>query len=240
MLHPVGNLPAHVYWRRRLFFVVLPVIGIALIAWALLSSGGGHSSPSNTASTTTKPSSGPTTTTPPPTRDSGSISVGTTAPSTTAATTTAVKTPVTSAVSSSVAASGKGFCAAQDLTVASGVAHPSFAVNSKPVLYMPVTNVGTTPCKLDVADKHVEWRVYTGDVRVWGSHDCAVQAGSSVVTLVAQQTIRLSITWSGLTSLPGCKGSRLAVQAGTYRLYAYLNGERSAATTFTIKALTGN
>ena len=232
MLHPVGNLPAHVYWRRRLFFVVLPVIGIALIAWALLSSGGGHSSPSNTATTTTKASSAPATTSAPVTLDSGSISVGTTPPTTTPGTTPATTTPA--ATTPSIAASEKGFCATQDLTVASGVAHPSFAVKSKPVLYMPVTNVGATPCKLDVADKHAEWRVYSGDVRVWGSHDCAIRAGSTVITLMAQQTIRLSIKWSGLTSLPGCKGTRLAVQAGTYRLYAYFNGQRSLATTFKI------
>ena len=231
MLHPVGNLPAHVYWRRRLFFVVLPVIGIALIVWALLSSGGGHPSPSNTATTTTKASSTPARTTAPVTLDSGSIAVGTTAPTTTPATSPAT---TAAATTSSIGASGKGFCAAQDLTVASGVAHPSFAVKSKPVLYMPVTNVGTTPCKLDIADEHAEWRVYSGDVRVWGSHDCAVRAGSTVITLTAQQTIRLSITWSGLTSLPGCKGTRLAVQAGTYRLYAYFNGQRSVATTFKI------
>ena len=135
-----------------------------------------------------------------------------------------------------MAAVGKGFCVAADLTVASGVAHPSFPVNSKPVLYMPVTNMGAGPCKLDVADKHLEWRVYTGNVRVWGSHDCAVRAGSNVITVKPRQTVRLSMTWSGLTSTPGCQGTRLAVQTGTYRLYAYLDGKRSAATTFTITA----
>ena len=237
MLHPVGNLPAHVYWRRRLFFVVLPVIGIALIAWALLSGGGGHTSPSNTATTTTKASHPPESTTPPGTRDSGSVSVGTTAPSTrgpSSPATTPTTTSTTTSTTPSVAAAGKGFCAAADLTVASGVAHRSFAVGSKPVLYMPVTNTGPTACKLDVADKHDEWRVFSGDARVWGSHDCAVEAGSTVITLLSNQTIRLSITWSGYTSAPGCPGPRLVVQAGTYRLYAYLNGKRSSPTTFTV------
>ena len=100
---------------------------------------------------------------------------------------------------------------------------------------MLVTNTSDSSCQLDVADKHVEWRVYSAGVRVWGSRDCAEQAGSNVVTLTARQAIRLSITWSGLTSVPNCTGNRIAVQAGTYQLYAYLNGKRGGETTFTIK-----
>ncbi len=122
-----------------------------------------------------------------------------------------------------------------DLTVSAATAKKSFAVNSKPELSMLVTNTAATPCKLDIADEHVEWRVYVGDARVWGSHDCAVKSGSDVVPLTAHQAIRLSISWSGLTSAPKCAGTRLAVQAGTYRLYAYFDGKASPAALFTVK-----
>jgi hypothetical protein len=223
MLHPVGRLPARVYWRRRLVFVGLPLLGIILILWALLSSGGGRSPARNTSSTTTKPASTLVSSTSPAPLDSGSIGVSTTAPAT------------TPSAKASASAPGKGFCAAADLTVTAGTAKKSYAVKARPVVYMQVTDVAATPCKLDVADKSLEWRIYSGDVRFWGSNDCAVKPGTHVVTLIPQRSVRLSITWSGLTSLPKCAGTRMFVQAGTYKLYAYLIGRRSPAATFTIK-----
>ena len=222
MLHPVGNLPAHVYWRRRLFFVALPVLGIILIAWALLSGGGGSHPAAKTSATSTTPSATPTS---PIARDTGSVTVTTTTP-----TATSPSLALTAAKGAD-----KGFCTPADLTVTATAAQKSFVVKSKPTLYMQVTDVAAAPCKLDVADKHVEWRVYSGDVRVWGSHDCAITPGTNVVTLMPQRAVRLSITWSGLTSTPGCTGTRIVVQAGTYRLYAYLNGKQSPASTFEIR-----
>jgi hypothetical protein len=227
MLHPVGNLPARVYWRRRLVFVGLPLLGIILLLWAALSGGGDHPNSRNTSSTTTMPSTSAATTSAQP-RDSGSIGVSTTTPKPTSP----AVTPTTSAASTPAAR--KGFCAVADLTVTAATAKKSYPVKSKPELSMLVTNTSAAPCKLDAADKNVEWRVYSGDARVWGSHDCAVQSGTSVITLAARQSIRLSISWSGLTSLPKCAGTRLAVQAGTYKLYAYFNGKASPVTTFTV------
>ena len=224
MLHPVGRLPARVYWRRRLVFVGLPVLGIVLILWATLSGGGSGSSASNTSNTTSRTTATATPTTSPVSRDSVSIGVSTTSRTTTSAATS---------VSASVA--GKGFCTTSDLSVVAGTAEKSFAVKSRPGLSMLVTNTSTSPCKIDAADKNVEWRIYSGDVRVWGSHDCAVEPGSKVVTLRASQPVTLTIIWSGLTSAPKCAGTRIAVQAGTYRLYAYLDGKRSAPRAFTIK-----
>lgn len=237
MLHPVGKLPARVYWRRRLVFVGVPLVGIVLIAWAALSGGGDRPNARNTASTTTKSSGSVLSTTSAQPRDSGSIGVSTTTakPASSSAGAGSPTSGASRSSSAGSAAAGKGFCGKGDLNVVAGTAKKSFAVRSKPGLYMQVTNTSATSCKLDIADKHVEWRVYSGDVRFWGSHDCAVQSGANVVTLTAKQSIRLSISWSGLTSAPKCAGTRIAVQAGTYRLYAYLNGQSSPASTFTIK-----
>jgi hypothetical protein len=230
MLHPLGNLPARVYWRRRLVFIGLPLLVIVLLLWAALSSGGNHSNPRAAASTTTKPASSAQTTTSAQPRDPGSVAVSTTTPKATS--TAASSSPASTA---SKAAAGKGSCSAGALDVAAGTDKKSFTVKSQPGLSMLVTNTSGSACKLDVADKHDEWRVYSGDARVWDSHDCAVRSGSHVITLSAQQAIRLSITWSGLTSLPKCAGTRMAVQAGTYTLYAYFDGKKSPSTTFTVK-----
>ena len=88
----------------------------------------------------------------------------------------------------------------------------------------------------NLADSQVELRVYNGAARVWGSHDCLVQPGTSVKTLVAGTTVGVQVTWSGLSSEPGCAGTRQRVGAGTYTLYPYLAGAQGATSQFSITA----
>ena len=90
---------------------------------------------------------------------------------------------------------------------------------------MVVTNRGPAPCVQDLSDSQIELRVYNGSARVWGSHDCLVQPGTSPSTLPVGQPIRRAVEWSGLSSQPGCAGVRTRVAAGTYTLYAYLAGQ---------------
>jgi hypothetical protein len=40
--------------------------------------------------------------------------------------------------------------------------------------------------------------------------------------------------WSGLTSRPGCAGTRQPVGAGSYTLYASVSGHDGTAATFTL------
>ena len=77
-------------------------------------------------------------------------------------------------------------------------------------------------------------RVYNGESRIWGSHDCQVQPGTDARTLAPRMAVRVAITWSGRTSQPGCKGTRQRVGAGTYTLYTSLGGHTGTATQFAI------
>lgn len=97
-----------------------------------------------------------------------------------------------------------------------------------------MTNTGTKPCVQDLADREVELRVYNGESRVWGSHDCKIEPGTNDRTLAVQTPVRVAITWSGLTSQPNCAGTRQRVGAGTYTLYAVLSGQTGKATQFSI------
>jgi len=107
-------------------------------------------------------------------------------------------------------------------------------VGDEPVLELQVTNTGDAPCVQDLADSQVELKVYNGESRVWGSHDCQIQPGTNPMTLEVGQPVRVSITWSGLSSEPHCAGTRQRVGAGTYTLYASLSGHTGKAGTFTI------
>jgi hypothetical protein len=110
----------------------------------------------------------------------------------------------------------------------------TYHVGDLPVLQLQVTNTSAQPCVQDLADRQVELRVYNGESRVWGSHDCKIEPGTAVRTLTPRHSVLVSIKWSGLTSEKGCKGTRQRVGAGTYTLYALLAGRMGTAGQFTI------
>jgi hypothetical protein len=102
------------------------------------------------------------------------------------------------------------------------------------VLGLLVTDIGRSPCVQDFSDRQVLLRVYNGESRVWGSHDCSVQPGSQLRTLAVGRPVRVEVAWSGLSSQPGCGGARQRVGAGTYTLYASLSGHDGTAASFTL------
>jgi hypothetical protein len=125
-------------------------------------------------------------------------------------------------------------CAASQLAIQAVVGQSTYHVGDKPVVMLQVTNTGQAPCVQDLADRQIVLKVYNGESRVWGSHDCEVQPGTDDRVLDAGHPVRVSITWSGLTSEPGCAGTRHRVGAGTYTLYGYLAGHQGKATQFSI------
>ncbi len=47
-------------------------------------------------------------------------------------------------------------------------------------------------------------------------------------------SVGVQITWSGLSSQPGCAGTRQRVGAGNYTLFPYLGGAQGTAAMFSI------
>ena len=229
MFHPVGSQPPSVYWRRRLSLLAALVVLLALTIYELKP--GGKDTPLRT--TAADRSTTPVTTTTPA------------APPTSAAH-TAAHTAATSSTSakSSTSASGSGSsdssavpgpCELSKLAVKAVVGGTGqFKVGDEPLLMLQVTNTATKACVQDLADSQVELKVYNGESRVWGSHDCQIEPGTSPSTLTAGQSVRVSIQWSGLSSQPQCAGTRQRVGAGTYTLYATLAGKQGTAANFSI------
>lgn len=109
-----------------------------------------------------------------------------------------------------------------------------YTMSEDPQLSMLVTNHGSAPCVQDLADPQVILSVYNGEARVWGSHDCKIEPGTNDQTLMPGRSVRVSITWSGLSSNPHCAGTRQRVGAGSYTLYATLAGHEAKSAQFTI------
>ena len=213
MLHPIGTRPPAVYWRRRLALFIALLVLVVLTAWVLRPGGD-----KKQAAADTSPHSTP---------HSTSHAAPTSAHPTS-------KHASTSAKASSTRSPVAAPCKAGALKVAAVVDKPSYRVGEQPMVLLQVTNTGSAPCVQNLADSQVELRVYNGESRVWGSHDCTVQAGVSDRTLAVGQPVRVSVVWSGLSSQPKCAGTRQRVGAGTYTLYALLSGKEGTAIQFSV------
>jgi hypothetical protein len=206
MFHPVGSQSSAIYWRRRLLMFGLLVV-TALTLYAACSSGSDGSAAQSAAKTSGKPSPTPTS-----------------AQSTS-------QTATASAPATSVAASA---CQPAALKISALTSAPAYKVGDQPTLSLQVVNSGPTPCVQDLADRQIELQIYNGASRVWGSHDCQIEPGTSPQTLPVGTAVRRSVVWTGLSSQPNCAGQRVRVGAGMYTLRASLAGHAGTTAQFTI------
>src|SRR3954470_19067670 len=162
MFHPVGPQPPSVYWRRRL--VLLGSVGMLLVLLILtvkIASSDGSTTPTGAGRTT------PAETTPIGHSSAGHSS-SSSAPSTRPSSSSSTS-------SSKLSSAAPQPCASKDLEIAAVASQPSYHVGDEPVLELQVTNTSDQACVQDLADSQVELKVYNGESRVWGSHDCQIQ-----------------------------------------------------------------
>jgi hypothetical protein len=231
MFHPVGSQPPSVYWRRRFILIASVVLLIVLLAVSIKVVAGGSGGSPAAAGTTgrSKPAAPPPSSAPAHPRTTTSRS---TPPAKHSSSATAPATKSGSRTSSPPVVPVA--CTASHLSVQAVAGQSSYKVGDEPMVEMQVTNTGTTPCIENLSDKEIVLKVYNGESRVWGSHDCKVEPGDNEQTLAANAPVRVSITWTGLASKPGECNNRQRVGAGTYTLYATLAGKTGQAAQFSI------
>jgi hypothetical protein len=221
VLHPVGDLPAHVYWRRRavVLAVLLAVLGGAgWLGFSVLADRDGGDA---AASTTAVPD-------PALERVVPSLSAVAT-PDPLPAPGTAVETPATAP---EPAAGGP---CTDDMLGLEVRAPGSADLGSKPTFEIAVANLSAVPC-LRALDKGLQEIVMfdTAGNRVWGSNDCFPEAGSDQRTLAPGEVVTIPVTWGGLTSEPTCTAARDTPAPGTYLLRARLDTKVSADASITL------
>ena len=221
MLHPVGPLPASVYWRRRAV-AFAGVVAVLLLFWAILPGGGGAGerdsaaavgSPSPSApaaeSTSVDPSG---LTASPATGDPGRAADD--GPATGSATTPA---PTTRQPAPKPTPAPKP-CTDPELRLTVFPAQPAYLVGQAPVLRLQVRNVAPLPCTRDLGAALQEVLLYQATKRLWSSNDCYPEGQRDVELMRPGVVYTFSVTWSGLGSQPHCLGTRTRVGAGSYAL----------------------
>ncbi len=219
VLHPVGPLPAGVYWRRRLvvLLVLLALLaGAGWLGWILWT---GRASGSTAAGTITGSSR---TEVPRLERVVPSLA--------------SIRTPIPSAVVVPEAPAPTtppgprpGSPCTDDMIGLAVRAPAQVAAGSKPTFELVVTNMAAVPCRRAL-DKGLQELVLLDGAgrRIWGSNDCFPEVSSDTRMLAPGEVVAFPIVWGGLTSGPSCSPARTTPGPGNYVLRARLDTKTSA------------
>jgi hypothetical protein len=218
VLHPVGKLPASVYWRRRLV-----LLGVLV---GLLGGGGwgGYLMVTRNASAATSSAAA--------SRPAGTPALERVVPPFTALLTPSPPAAVIPSVAPRTPPAPKAGGPCSDAMVGVAVRAPATVpVGSKPTFTLVVGNVSAVPC-VRALDKGLQEIVLLDAQghRAWGSNDCFPEASSDHRLLAPHQVVAFPIVWSGLTSSPGCTTPRVPPHPGAYVLRGRIGGKASANT----------
>ena len=226
VLHPVGPLPAAVYWRRRLVLLVVLLAllgGGGWLGWTLWTDGDG-SSPGGVAGQASRSTEVPALDRVVPSL--AGVRTPTPPTSTVAAEASSPATPAGPAPGSPCT----------DEMIGLAVRAPASAVaGSKPTFELVVTNTSAVPC-LRALDKGLQELVLLdgAGTRVWGSNDCFPEASDDTRTLAPGEVVAFPIVWGGLTSEPTCTAARVTPPPGNYVLRGRLDTKVSPDAPFTL------
>ena len=224
MLHPVGDLPAAVYWRRRLVALAVLLAVLGGIGWAglaLVRADSRETAAASSARSSTRP--------PALERVVPSVS--------------AVSTPtppvapdqVTPSAAASPAAPAPGSACTDDMISLEVRAPATVAPGSKPTFELLVGNVAAVPC-VRTLDKGLQELVLldSAGARIWGSNDCFPEVSADMRTLAPGEIVAFPVVWGGLTSEATCTAGRAAPAAGAYVLRGRLDTKVSADVPLTL------
>jgi hypothetical protein len=228
--HPVGALPARVYWRRRLLVLVLLLVVVGGGTWLGITLLTGRDA--GTAGADSGERTGASARIPALDRVVPSLArIATPSPAEVAVTTAGAAEPA--AVPAPPVAGGPCTDAMLDLALR---APTTAAVGSKPTLELAVSNVSAVPC-VRALDKGLQEIVLLDGAgrRLWGSNDCFPEASSDPRTLAPGEVAVFPVVWGGLTSEPTCTAPRGTPPPGSYVLRARLDTEVSPDVPFTLR-----
>ena len=194
VLHPVGPLPAAVYWRRRALVLTLLLSVLGGGGWV------GYDLLTRPAETVVASSSAPLRPPPSPALEQ-----------------------VTPAVADVLLPPRYGRCPDAAITVRV-TAPLSVPAGAPATFQLVVTNTSAAPClrALDRGLQEVALLDAAGS-RVWDSNDCVPLTGSDDRTLAPRQPVSFPVAWKGLTSDPHCTAAPSAPAPGAYVLRARLD-----------------
>ena len=229
MLHPVGPLPAAVYWRRRLLVIVGAVGVLGGSGWlgVAVATGNNQPRPDTVVAGSTGEAPVPTPALEQVLPSLAAVQLPTIAPTTTA------PAPETNPPPPGPISGGP--CTDDMIALDVRPNPPITPAGSKPTFDLVITNVSPVAC-VRTLDKGLQEIVVLDGAgnRVWGSNDCYPEASSDVRTLQPGEAVVFPVLWSGLSSTPGCTDVRFTPGPGTYVVRGRLDTRSSADAAITL------
>jgi hypothetical protein len=231
--HPVGALPARVYWRRRLLVltVLLAVLGGG--TWLTLTLLDARAADDSATASAAARSS---VRVPALERVVPSLAnIATPTPPSVAAAAAEAAAAAAATATPTVPAPVAGGPCTDDMIGLEVRSPGTVAVGSKPTFELVVTNVSAVPCVRALDKGLQEIALYDGaGTRVWGSNDCFPEASSEPRTLAPGEVVSIPLIWGGLTSEPTCTAPRAAPAPGAYALVGRLDTKVTTNTPLTL------
>jgi hypothetical protein len=226
VLHPVGKLPAAVYWRRRLTVLALVLVVLGGAGWlgvVLLTGGDAGGTTAAAAAGSARPSA------PLPALERVVPSLSSVSTPTPPAARAAEPVPVTPP------APAPGDPCSDDMISLEVATPPTVSVGTKPTFELVVANTSAVPCSRTL-DKGLQEIVLLDSEggRIWGSNDCFPEASTDTRTLAAGEVVTFPLVWGGLTSEPTCTAARSNPAPGSYVLRGRLDTKVSADVPLTL------
>ncbi|MFR9806567.1 hypothetical protein ACL02T_30390 [Pseudonocardia sp. RS010] len=127
-------------------------------------------------------------------------------------------------------------CTNDMIEVGAEIDAPRHEVGDRPELRLTVVNVSNQACVRDLDGALLEIVVWDRPIRtrLWSSNDCVNPSTQDLRTLVPGQPVAFEVTWSGLSSNPGCTAPRTRLPAGDYTLLTRVADRISGPTYFTL------
>jgi hypothetical protein len=224
VLHPVGKLPAAVYWRRRVLLLTVVLAVLGGVVWLGVTVLAGTGSAGGAAAATRAR--------PVPALERVVPSLG------------AVATPTPPLVTTSGAALGPapavpdpvaGAPCTDDMIGLEVRTPGSAAVGSKPTFELLVSNISAVACVRALDKGRQELQLFDGSGnRIWGSNDCFPETSSDPRTLAPGEVVTIPLVWGGLTSEPTCTALRANPAPGSYTVRGRLDTKVSPDTPLTL------
>jgi hypothetical protein len=222
VLHPVGPLPAAVYWRRRVLVLILLLAVLGGGGWVgyAVATGRFGDGTATAAATSSVPATIPALERVLPSL--AGVRIPTVPPSTT----------VASAASVAPTACTDDMIGLEVRTQGSAV------TGTATTFELVVSNVAAVACVRSLDAQLQELVLYdVAGHRIWGSDDCSARTSSDPRTLAPGEVVSLPVEWNGLTSEPACPAPHVPALPGDYLLQGRLDTTWSAPVPLTIAQL---
>jgi hypothetical protein len=250
---PTGDLPAAIYWRRRVIALALGISVVGILVWAVngtlsVPKPGNAASPAGRVGSGAGSQGGADAASAQDAGADGSVGTGQGARGgvgaqgwQAAASPSARPGRAGSAGSLAASRGSHGSraravpaCARGDVVISLLTHRRWYGPTRRPEFLAEAVSTGSQPCGFNMGTRFLSVVVAAGRAKIWSSADCVRQRRSRVVVLTRGIPAAIWTSWNRKSTRNGCQPDRRRVRPGTYTATAVARYRRSTPIVFVL------